>query len=666
MAFNNLNNDSTKISQPIELNIELMEHQKTAIYAMDKLESDGVKTVVPNNYFDWGIDNDPNAKINIKINTCIGILGDKVGYGKSLEVVGLIVHKLNPGEKDYLYITNPLMSIEVVDTWKKTKMQLVIVPQKIVFQWSEYFELSKLRVIVYDVKIFKENNYELIDNLKNYDIILVGCTKFDDFIKPYNNIKWSRIFIDEADSIKIKKQSVDKLKASFIWLITGTPSGLSHSVRVNSLIKGISPNLLDSIIVKNDLQFLEKSFVLPKPNRISINCLTSSELKIMSEIVPQSIVNMINAGNTDQAIKTLNCNIDTDENILQVVTRNIKTGIDNKKIELEAELLKKYVGRMKDEHEKKIKRIKKIISKLETRFESIKERIYDLNKQYCPVCMGDFTDPVLVSCCKNIFCFDCIVCTLNKNVNKCPHCRKTINKTNLHIIKNHSKENDAENNKNDIKNKMDILLDLIKAKPDGKFLVFANYIETFDKIQKVLTSNKISHTTLKGQAQHIQNTIESYSEGKTQVLMLNAKFFGAGMNLAMTTDIIIYHRFNKEMEEQIIGRAQRIGRKCTLNVYYLLHENEDNKLVNTNSFENFDYEKWLNNNNENDNDVIDGHNDIDDIDESESENGNVELETQTLKNNDMDDINQIIDICDEKIGEKIVIKPKKKSKIVYA
>jgi hypothetical protein len=56
--------------------------------------------------------------------------------------------------------------------------------------------------------------------------------------------------------------------------------------------------------------------------------------------------------------------------------------------------------------------------------------------------------------------------------------------------------------------------------------------------------------------------------------MLNAQYFGAGMNLQMTTDLVIYHRFSNEMEEQIIGRAQRLGRKTPLNVYYLLHNNE--------------------------------------------------------------------------------------------
>ena len=47
-------------------------------------------------------------------------------------------------------------------------------------------------------------------------------------------------------------------------------------------------------------------------------------------------------------------------------------------------------------------------------------------------------------------------------------------------------------------------------------------------------------------------------------------------NLQITTDIIIYHRFDKKTEEQIKGRGQRIGRYTPLNIYYLLHDNEDN------------------------------------------------------------------------------------------
>ena len=69
---------------------------------------------------------------------------------------------------------------------------------------------------------------------------------------------------------------------------------------------------------------------------------------------------------------------------------------------------------------------------------------------------------------------------------------------------------------------------------------------------------------------HFNKIIERFTKGEIRVLMLNATNYGSGLNLQMATDIIIYHEMNKELETQIIGRAQRIGRTEPLNVYYLL------------------------------------------------------------------------------------------------
>jgi hypothetical protein len=58
--------------------------------------------------------------------------------------------------------------------------------------------------------------------------------------------------------------------------------------------------------------------------------------------------------------------------------------------------------------------------------------------------------------------------------------------------------------------------------------------------------------------------------------LLNAKNYGSGLNLQMTTDIIIYHKMSKDLENQVIGRGQRLGRTDALNVHYLYYENEKN------------------------------------------------------------------------------------------
>jgi len=89
-----------------------------------------------------------------------------------------------------------------------------------------------------------------------------------------------------------------------------------------------------------------------------------------------------------------------------------------------------------------------------------------------------------------------------------------------------------------------------------------------------LEKNNITYSKLSGSSSRISNIIDKYSKNEIKVLLLNAKHYGSGLNLQMTNDIIIYHRMSNDLEKQIIGRGQRLGRTSTLNIHYLCYENE--------------------------------------------------------------------------------------------
>ena len=84
----------------------------------------------------------------------------------------------------------------------------------------------------------------------------------------------------------------------------------------------------------------------------------------------------------------------------------------------------------------------------------------------------------------------------------------------------------------------------------------------------------INFSDLKGNKHRIQNTINDYKNGFIKVLLVNIYNYGSGLNLECSTDIIMFHKFDKLIESQVIGRAQRCGRKTSLNIHYLLNENE--------------------------------------------------------------------------------------------
>jgi SNF2 family DNA or RNA helicase len=148
-------------------------------------------------------------------------------------------------------------------------------------------------------------------------------------------------------------------------------------------------------------------------------------------------------------------------------------------------------------------------------------------------------------------------------------CREQITRDNMVVI------NDNVTRKHDDrKTKIEQMMSIIDSVKNGKFLAFSAYDMSFKHITKELTQNKITHRRLNGNASVISKVIEDFNIGTTQVLLLNPKSYGCGLNLEKTTDIIFYHKFSIEMERQIIGRAQRYGRNTQLRIHYLYYENE--------------------------------------------------------------------------------------------
>ncbi len=91
----------------------------------------------------------------------------------------------------------------------------------------------------------------------------------------------------------------------------------------------------------------------------------------------------------------------------------------------------------------------------------------------------------------------------------------------------------------------------------------------------------------------IDKAVHFYKYGNAKILLSNSNLFGCGMNFENSTDIIFLHKMHEDMENQVIGRAQRYGRKGTLNIYYLFYDNEktlDMNVKRSIGFEREDYQ----------------------------------------------------------------------------
>jgi SNF2 family DNA or RNA helicase len=160
----------------------------------------------------------------------------------------------------------------------------------------------------------------------------------------------------------------------------------------------------------------------------------------------------------------------------------------------------------------------------------------------------------------------------------CPMCRNKLDISKLTIIIDANKDQTAkleeETQQQELLPKLDTLLTFIKNNPNKKILVFSSYEKSFETLENEFLKKNITYSKLSGTAARINNIINKYKSGQVQVLLLNAKNFGAGLNLQITDEIIIYHRMSKDLERQVIGRAQRLGRSDPLKINYLCFENE--------------------------------------------------------------------------------------------
>ena len=166
----------------------------------------------------------------------------------------------------------------------------------------------------------------------------------------------------------------------------------------------------------------------------------------------------------------------------------------------------------------------------------------------------------------------------------CPMCRAPFILKDLHVIVKDDEKKTKKGKKveapKELLTKNENLINIINKKSTGKFLIFSCYENTNDSIGRLLKDNGITFAKLSGSCGVVNNTIDKFNKREVKVLLLNAQYYGSGLNLQMASDIIIYHEMNKELETQIIGRAQRIGRTEPLNVYYLLNENEKHNVIN--------------------------------------------------------------------------------------
>jgi SNF2 family DNA or RNA helicase len=600
---NIVDEESESISQPKKLNIQLFPHQLSIIHRMHEIETKRQFIINDDNIINTLVDTNHNIrrcmdryKHNIVFNTDLCILNDKVGAGKTLTVIGLICHSLTLPARDIMVETDEFFELKLSNI-QYYKTNLIIVSHNIINQWKNAIEKSNLRYIVIstnkdlEILAIKKNNtrkkmsiydYDIDENhiyniLEETDVVILNINRYSMFKQFVGNVPWNRVIIDEFLNIKMPLSFFET--GIFTWLISGSPWPYSNgNFKITTSIKMHYGKVLKTkkiynfFCLKNDDEFIGQSIELPTPNVFFIYSRLDKNVSQLWEFLPNDVMNMINAGNYDEAVTKLNCGVYTENSIIDVLDQNNTEKLNN---------LKEKLKLCRDKE--KIILIKKKIESYQDKIDLIKKRVESIKQDSCIICMDTFKKPVIVQCCKSVYCMSCLFQSLKATGNKCPYCRGTIDThKKYYVIDNNMTQTPTKHvSEYKQKTKIEILNEVLKhiAPSNPKILLFSEYSKTFSKLSEVFKENELSYSRITGTPGAISNKLKRFNHGDLNILLIDSHHYGSGLNLQKAEYIIIFHRMSEATEIQIIGRAQRIGRTKPLNIIYIINEKESDETV---------------------------------------------------------------------------------------
>lgn len=539
--------------------IELYQHQLKSIYEMEKLENNKKRTFIQRVSFQQN-DSELHKReeIEIEIKTNVGFFADLPGYGKTISMCALIARDFKRNIKNwnlnvpYVKESNMSLSDGVVikkrRTLKKLNNVVVVCSSNLVHQWI--IELERCNLSYYKIARTKNVENLNVDNCGNYNVILISSNFFHLFLKKFLNYVFRRFVLDELMDNKIKNMKDMEINADFYWLISATIYNNKGFANRSVFFTKLIPHdfrYFEYITVKNDDNLIKESVKLPKPKFITYYYKSNFAYKALNGLVTGTVQKLLHNGNIDEAMSILQCK--PEENIFEAVIRNFENKIQN---------LTSMPQNLQ---------ITRRLNELTNQRNILKERLQESIDSDCAICLSQTVKPVITPCCYQTFCSVCLLTHLTSKTN-CPYCRSQIETTNL--IYQSEKSSKSNNEKMLFSQKQTAInvIESILKDSNRRILFFSEYDSIYDSLKVKLDNIKIRE--LKGLQITREKILMDFREGNIDILYLNSIANSSGLNLIEATDIIIYHKMDNTIKDQIIGRAIRIGSKKQITIHQLI------------------------------------------------------------------------------------------------
>lgn len=260
-------------------------------------------------------------------------------------------------------------------------------------------------------------------------------------------------------------------------------------------------------------------------------------------------------------------------------------------------------------YKRQITNLNKSIEIINRTYIFLKNSIESSEDETCTICLDLINKKnTTITKCGHKFCWECIssLHQINQNRNiKCPNCNTELTKDDLYY---YSEDIQIEKNENielkdiiqevkstKIGNIIYFLKELLneniqKGEIKNKIIIFSQWDLLLDKVSNILSKYNLNTIHCKGTVYQKKRYIKQFvSDPNFNIIMLSSKNAASGINLTEANKIILLEpiygkkEYRTNIENQAIGRSDRIGQKKHIDIYrFIIKDTLEEDIINNN------------------------------------------------------------------------------------
>lgn len=547
---------------PRTLGVTLLPHQRRALHSCRDME---------------------NADRDIFFKTSIGVYADPVGSGKSHVMLALIISDLGlqssgPGSQVKMRtFADGRIRVSEIERMVSIKTSIIVIPHTLAFQWERYLmPLTGAGMRIMIVDRLKAIDRLASSDIGEIDIILVTNSFYESIahLCIYRGVKPRRLIIDEADTITLPSSIC--IEARFTWFVTasygnllfpmggmsGTVRGISRNGFIRVLFLGLYTNMTRRNVKRLVVRNSEASVTNSMQSIPVIHVTVPSQRRHSSEEIDEILMQCLNSGDIASAVEQIAPDkLQSAHDVLRVMSARWKEEMDRTQMKIDGYT---RAGQLSE-----VTRLTTVLQGLEHKITCMTSRLLD--DEPCCICLEQTQVNAVVPCCVTKMCLECVARWILLS-HTCVLCRRPLEIGDLHVIREERDDYQMYGRHNTKLENMEVIMRMLG---EAKVLIYCDE-RVSPGVSTSLRRMGMSYEYIRGGHRQISNTIDAYKDDRIDVLLISEDHYGVGLSLENTTDIIIFGTMKKEVETEVIGRAQRIGRLGVLGlrVWHLRHHDE--------------------------------------------------------------------------------------------